>query len=309
MTDKKLKVQRAEKYEEYPALPVNMLVEVTNACNHKCIFCAHSKMSRKVGMMDMELYKRIVKQAYDGGTREIGFYMTGEPLLNNRIKEYVSYAKSLGFQYLYITTNGVYANLEIMKGLIEAGLNSIKFSINAGTVETYKKIHGRDDFEQVLFHLERLSEYIKSENLETGLFVSCAVCRQNKDEIELLRNRIKDCVNEFTSPAAYNYGGNMYEIRESIMVSPDYKPMKIPCNMLFNQLHITWEGYLNACCVDFDNYLAVADLNKMSLLEGWNSGPMVALRKMHLENKIPSDIMCYNCMHNENHAIKPVRLI
>lgn len=63
---KKLKGQRETYYAEQCPLPVNMLVEVTNACNHQCIFCAHSKMSRKVGMLDMDLYQSIAKQAYDG---------------------------------------------------------------------------------------------------------------------------------------------------------------------------------------------------------------------------------------------------
>ena len=303
-----MKGQRVTDYEEHLSLPINMLVEVTNACNHKCLFCAHSKMERKVGMMDMDLYKRIVKQAYEGGTREIGFYMTGEPLMNNRLREYVFYAKALGFEYIYMTTNGAHANLEIMKELIEAGLNSIKFSINAGTAETYKKIHGRDDFERVLFNLIGLSEYIKSENPDVGLFVTCIVCRQNKDEVEILRNRIKNYVNDFTTPAAYNQGGNMYEIRDNIMLDRDYKLMKAPCSMIFNRLHITWEGYLNACCVDFNNYLAVADLNKMPLLEAWNCERMVALRRMHLNNRISGDVMCYNCVNNENSVIKPIGL-
>ena len=92
------------------------------------------------------------------------------------------------------------------------------------------------------------------------------------------------------------------------MLDPDYKLMKTPCSMLFNRLHVTWEGYLNACCVDFNNYLAVADLNKVSLLDAWNSDRMLTLRRMHLNDKIPDNIMCYNCVHNENHTIAPIGL-
>lgn len=306
--EKKLKGQRETHYAEQCPLPVNMLVEVTNACNHQCIFCAHSKMSRKVGMLDMDLYQSIAKQAYDGGTREIGFYMTGEPLMNNRLKEYISYAGTLGFTYIYLTTNGVYADLKTMKELIAAGLNSIKFSINAGTANTYKKIHGRDDFERVLSNLVHLSEYIRTNKLDIGLFVTCIACRQNEAEIGLLRDRVKDYVDDFTAPEVYNQGGNMYEIRDTIMLDPDYKLMKTPCSMVFNRLHITCEGYLNACCVDFNNDLAVADLKKVPLMEAWNGEKMVALRRMHLNNQIPGNIMCYNCVRNKNNTVVPIGL-
>lgn len=41
----------------------------------------------------------------------------------------------------------------------------------------------------------------------------------------------------------------------------------MPCGMLFNYLHITYEGYLNACCVDFDNMIAIADLKQVLIQE------------------------------------------
>ena len=302
---RKLKGQRAAKFEEKVVLPINMIVEVTNACNHECIFCAHSKMKRKIGRMDLELYKSIVKQAYEGGTREIGFYMTGEPLLHTQLAEYVAYAKELGFEYLYITTNGALANLETKK-LLHAGINSVKFSINAGTAETYKKIHGKDDFDKVITNLKDLSNYIRTEKLDVGLFVTCIVCKQNQHEVQVLKDLVGEYVDDVVAPNAYNQGGNMYEINDGIMLDPDYKPMKAPCSMLFNRMHITCEGYLNACCVDFDNHLAIADLNKVSLEEAWNSEKMMMLRNMHLKNEIPTQVMCYNCIHNTNFECNPL---
>lgn len=303
---KTLKRYRAATFEENISLPVNMIVEVTNACNHACIFCAHDKMKRKVGMLDMDLYRSVAKQAYEGGTREIGFYMTGEPLMNNRLIDYVSYAGELGFEYIYITTNGALATPDKMKDLIKAGLNSIKFSINAGTAETYKLIHGRDDFDKVIANLKALSEYVRSEKPDVGLFVTCIACKQNQNELQLLKELVGPYVDDVTMPEAYNQGGNMYEIKDGIMLDPDYKPMKAPCSMLFNRLHVTCEGYLNACCVDFENDLVVADLHEMSLLEAWNSVKMRNLRKMHLNKDIPKGVMCYNCIHNENEEIQPL---
>jgi molybdenum cofactor biosynthesis enzyme MoaA len=86
---RELKKMRAYKLEEQLPLPTNMLVEVTNACNLSCVFCAHSKMKRNVGMMNLDLFQDIAKRAFDGGTREIGFYLCGEPLINKRLSEYV----------------------------------------------------------------------------------------------------------------------------------------------------------------------------------------------------------------------------
>jgi pyruvate-formate lyase-activating enzyme len=304
---KKLKeIKRNICFEKHPPLPINMIVEVTNACNHACMFCAHSKMQRKVGMMDFDFFKNVSKQAYDGGTREIGFYLGGEPLANKNLSSFVSYAHELGFEYIYMTTNGALADIDIMKELIRDGLNSVKFSINAGTAETYKKIHGRDDFDVVITNLINLSNYVKAEKMNVGLFVSYVICCQNKDEVVLLRDRIEKYVDDMVTIQAYNQGGNMYEINDGITLDPNYVYAKAPCSMIFNRIHITWEGYLNACCVDFNNDLVVADLNKTPLLEAWNSEKMVGLREMHLNNKFPTDVMCYNCLHNSNQMIRPI---
>jgi hypothetical protein len=256
-------------------------------------------------MMNMNLYKDIVRQAYDGGTREIGFYMRGEPLMNKNVREYVKYARDIGYEYIYITTNGALANLNLMKDLIAAGLNSIKFSINAGTRESYKIVHGRDDFEKVIKNLIDLSNYIKDEKLEVGLFVSFIRCSINDGEFELLKNLIGDYVDQMVEYDVYNHGGNMYELNDGLMVNPNTKGV-MPCEMIFNRLHVTVDGYLSACCVDFSEKLIVADLSKVSLSEAWNCEKIRKLRRMHIERKIPTDVMCFNCVNNTNYKTKPL---
>lgn len=202
--------------------------------------------------------------------------------------------------------NGVYATIETMKKLISAGLNSVKFSINVGTAETYKKIHGKDNFDIVMANLSGISKYIKSENLPIALFATYMVCRQNQGEVDILGGKVEDYVDDFVADSVTNQGGNMYELWAGVMLDSDYKAMKVPCSMIFNRPHITQEGYLNACCMDFENYLAVADLNKVSLLEAWNNEKTIALRRMHLNNQIAENARCYNCIHNENREIEPL---
>jgi radical SAM protein with 4Fe4S-binding SPASM domain len=303
---RELKKMRAYKLEEQLPLPTNMLVEVTNACNLSCVFCAHSKMKRNVGMMDLDLFQDIAKQAFDGGTREIGFYLCGEPLINKRLSEYVQLAKKIGFEYIYMDTNGVLATLDTMKPVLAAGINSIKFSINAGTKESYEKIHGRDAFDVVISNLKDLSAYIKTEKKNVGLFVSFVICKDTQQEVNQFCDRIKDCVDEINTHLAFNQGGHMYEMNDGIMVKPGETPVQAPCKMIFNRLHVTWEGLLTACCADFDNELVVANLRETPLQEAWNSEKMIHLRRMHLSNRIPTDVMCYNCIHNKNYPIKPI---
>ncbi len=76
---------------------------------------------------------------------------------------------------------------------------------------------------------------------------------------------------------------------------------KLPCSMIFNCFHITYEGYLTACCVDEENLLFIADLNQVPLAEAWHSEKFVDLRQRHLcgnKQKI-GNILCRNCLESE----------
>lgn len=60
-----------------------------------------------------------------------------------------------------MTTNGSLATPSVLSEIFEAGLDSIKFSINAGTAENYEKVHGATGFEKALEALEFVAEWKK----------------------------------------------------------------------------------------------------------------------------------------------------
>ena len=110
---------RDELYSLEPPFPKsNFLMELSNACNHACIFCAHQKMRRKVGKIDKNLAFDILQQAYDLGTREVGFYATGEPFLVPDLPEYIKKAKDIGYTYVYLTSNGSLATPEKIRAVM-----------------------------------------------------------------------------------------------------------------------------------------------------------------------------------------------
>lgn len=284
-----------------------MLVELSNICNHQCIFCANSKMTRKKGFMEETFLLQILQEAYDLGMREVGFYATGEPLVVKDLDRYIYKAKKIGYEYVYLTTNGALASREKVEKIIDAGLDSIKFSINAGTKTSYKLVHGKDDFDTVLQNLKYVDLYRKKENTKMKLYASCIVNKINQTEKEILSDLIGNIVDELIFINVMNMGGMMYEINEVLTVENNENDVKssCPCPLLFNSINITYEGYLTACCTDFQNYLVVANLNEMDLKTAWNSQAFKNLRKMHIEKNVEGTL-CYNCIYNKNKNIEPV---
>ena len=289
MEGKMMQIRRVREFvlSERPPFPQNMLIEISNVCNNDCVFCGHHRMKRRQGYCDKDVMTGIIQQAYDAGTREIGFYMQGEPLLNPDLELYVSFCKSLGFEYIYITTNGVNATVERIEKLCRAGLSSIKFSINAATRETYKKIHRRDYFDVVMKNLVNLAARKQTGGIKIPIFASYVVVKDNEDEIEMFKNRMGMYCDDIDIVYARNQAGNMPELESK---------NEIPCIQLFNRLHVTKEGYLNACCSDTDNMLAIADLREVSLRDAWYSEDMIELRRQHIQKDIRNNI-CYNCIY------------
>lgn len=292
----------------HPPFPKkNLLIEITNACNNKCVFCANRVMTRKLGMIDPQLLYRVLHDAFDLGEREVGFYATGEPLLNKNIYTYIKKAKEVGYEYIYITTNGILANLDNVKKLYGSGLNSIKFSINGIDETDYKFACGSDNFSKVMENLIAVYNWKKQFNIPMNIFVSCIITKYTKQSKEKIKSFFDNYCDESSIQEVKNQGGMLPEIDKELLcndVDSAYK-INLPCNYPFNSVVVSYEGYLTSCCMDFQNYLAYADLNYCTLKDAWDNDKIVELRMKHICSNVNSTL-CEGCVNNKLTNIKPL---
>ncbi len=297
--------QTLDNKELKPPFPKTMLLEVSNICNHACAFCANSKSDRKKGFIEKKFAMRILSEAYMLGTREVGFYATGEPLTDKNLEKYISYAKEIGFEYVFITTNGALFDAQRAQSIIDAGIDSIKFSINGANKEDYLLIHGKDDFDKVIDNLKYLSELRNSYGFK--LYVSFILTKQTIGTKESFKQEYGKYVDDIIFLNCINQSGYMYELNDLLAVDRNAGGNNVNgiCPMIFNKLYITYEGYLTMCCADFQNYLAVADLRKESLQSAWNNQYAQELRKRHLNHNLDGTI-CANCICNHKETCYPL---
>lgn len=285
------------------------MVELSNACNHACIFCTNTHMQRKIGRINSDFLIHAMQEAYSLGVREIGFYTTGDPFIHKDLEKFTRQASEIGFDYIYISTNGALATPERAKAVIDAGMNSIKFSVNAGSRETYQLIHGRDDWDLVLENIRFISGYRKTARPDLKLFATCVVTRQNEHEQARLADLMTPLVDDMLFIDCGNQSGQM--VAANTLLSPLEGSMNNPtgtgiCPLPFNRLHLTCEGFLTLCCVDYQNYLAVADLNAMSLKDAWYSTDFIHMRQRHLDQQL-DNTLCGNCWQNCTNPIAPIK--
>lgn len=144
-------------------LPSRLYIECTAACNISCAeaCCAPETgitRTRQAGMLDFELFKRVIDEAGPSLGR-IDFFNYGEAFLHKRAIEMCEYIKSkYPHIYLYTSTNGLAFSEEQVRRLVRSGIDEVTFSIDGATPESYAKYRRRGDFEKAIRNLRAAAD-------------------------------------------------------------------------------------------------------------------------------------------------------
>ncbi len=273
--------------------PMEIMIEATNCCNNKCFFCGSLVSERKRGFIDEQLMLRLISEAYDHGARKISFHGMGEPCLCKSLADYVGAAKRKGYTYIYLDTNGSLAVPEVIFPVIDAGLDSLKFSIHAATGETYKKITNNDVFDQVKENFVKVSNYIKEKKINCKLIGYFAESTINCNELEAFKSMFKSYASELWIRPIHNASGTKPDNSNFSIDKNIASTKKIPCIDL-DRMIINWEGKAIACCTDWTGSLIYGDANIYSLEELWNCEKILQIRKEHANIENLNEI-CKKC--------------
>ncbi|HXW06332.1 MAG TPA: radical SAM protein [Vicinamibacterales bacterium] len=144
-------------------LPSRLYIECTAACNISCAqaCCAPETgitRTRQAGMLDFEIFRRVVDEAGPSLVR-IDFFNYGEAFLHKRAVEMCEYIKGRHPHiYLYTSTNGLAFRDADIARLVGSGIDEVTFSIDGASPETYVQYRQRGDFHKALRNLRAAVE-------------------------------------------------------------------------------------------------------------------------------------------------------
>lgn len=141
-----------------PTVPPTVYVELTNKCNLDCLMCDRGSLSRQKLEMDMGIFKRIIDNAAEIVVPEVKLNRFGEPLLQPLLIDMIKYAKEKGIPRVYFTTNATLLTEELARKIITSGVDSITFSVDGGTAQTYEKIRRGASYKKVANNIERFAK-------------------------------------------------------------------------------------------------------------------------------------------------------
>lgn len=229
--------------EETPH-PLVVNLETVNRCNSTCEFCTaniHAE-KRPYKKMDDELYYSVIDQLHDWGYKgHLTLYGNNEPWLDKRIVEFHQYArKQLPEAFIFMSTNGLLLDLDKVKSIIPY--------VNQLIINNYcldMKLHE---------NIQVIYEYVKAHPDE---FKDVDILIQIRYLKEVLTNRAGSAPNKQSKG----------------------KIIKETCLMPFTDMWIMPNGKMGICCCDNFEVTDLADLNQVSLRDGWSSEKYRELRE------------------------------
>ncbi len=258
-------------------------IESTNLCNAKCVFCPRDEMHRRQGVMDMDLYRKVVDECVTLGITHLRVHNYGEPFLDKTLVEKVRYAKERGIAEVGMISNGSLIFEDIAQGMIDAGLDAINISVDASGKEVFESTRLNLDYDVVIRNIETLVRLRKaSGRVRPKLILSFVRQNNSVDEQEFIEHwrKIADKVH---ITDLHNWAGTLNATSN----------VNFPCYRMWQTFTVLWDGRVSLCCADFDGRHVLGDLRTSSIAEVWNGPAYLAARRLHLKSGGPE--ICRSC--------------
>jgi MoaA/NifB/PqqE/SkfB family radical SAM enzyme len=264
-------------------LPDIVQIESTNLCNAKCVFCPRDEMSRRQGVMDMDLFKKIVDECAALGITHVRVHNYGEPFLDRQLVEKVRYAKEKGIAEVGMISNGSLITEEIARGMIEAGLDAINISVDAGGKETFERTRVHLEYDTVINNVRTLARLKKEMGRKRPKLILSFVRQDNSMDEQAFIDEWSAIADKIHVTDLHNWAGTLNSISD----------VRYPCYRLWLTFTVLWDGRASLCCADFDGRNVLGDLRTSTIEEVWNSPAYLSVRKQHLESGGPE--ICRSC--------------
>lgn len=172
--------------------PLYMEISPTGACNHRCTFCALDYRHYRPSFIATELLKQRLAEMGRLGVKSVMYGGEGEPLLHRDLEEIIVHTRSSGID-VALTTNGVLLSPQRSREMIPH-VAWIKVSVNAGSSETYARVHrtGKDEFTRVLDNLSAAAAYARSHGDGCVIGAQMVLLPENAAEAEPLARLMRD---------------------------------------------------------------------------------------------------------------------
>lgn len=266
-----------------PHWPDIVQIESTNLCNAKCVFCPRDEMHRRQGVMDFDLFRKVVDECAALGITHVRVHNYGEPFLDRELVEKVRYAKQKGIAEVGMISNGSLITEDIARGMIDAGLDAINISVDAAGKEVFESTRVHLSYDDVTTNIRTLARLRRESGKTHPKLILSFVRQHNSADEAAFIAEWTPIADKIHITDLHNWAGTLNDKTE----------VNYPCYRLWLTFTVLWDGRVSMCCADFDGRHIFGDLRSQTIAEVWNSPVYRAARRQHLESGGPG--ICRSC--------------
>ena len=286
-----------------PPAPKAVKIELTGRCNYRCSFCNltnREHQPKRSSDMCLDFFKDITSQMKDHGVEEIGLFYVGESFM---VPDLLADAtrwlkKELGMPYAFLTTNGSLAGEQAIHAVMNAGLDSLKFSITSADFDEFEEVVQvkRKLYETALKNLRQAYEIRERCKYKTKLYAS-SIQYDGDQQVKmdkLLDEYVRPYVDQHYFLPLYTFGAGAIDREEEL----DWKPTPgntgrvggqvapLPCWCCFTEGHVRHDGGVSFCGFGSDDTFDVGNLHDASWIDLWENDYFTKIRAAHLKKDV-----------------------
>jgi len=272
--------------------PPYLLIEPVSTCNLRCPFCFQTDKSftKKpyMGVMKMDLFKKVVDEADELGIGAITLASRGEPTLHKNFTQMLDYlgSKKNIFE-VKINTNATHLTEEISHAIFKNKITQIVISADHYQKDEYERLRKNSNFEEILKNVDNLFQ-IRSLYKDNITEIRVSGIDADKD---LNREKFKNFWIQRSDHVTSSYPFERWNTYEN----EKHDKINDPCENLWDRMYVWFDGKVNPCDADYKSYLSFGNLNNKSIKETWNNEIIENLRKNHLNSKRNKFNPCDRC--------------
>jgi MoaA/NifB/PqqE/SkfB family radical SAM enzyme len=291
-------------------LPSNFSINLGVApCNHSCRFCPQSvHKPKKAHWLDPDILRKVASEMPEKGM-SISISSYSETLAAPNLIPAVKVLKEIRPNLsIVMATNGSLMREEVVKGLIDAGLDHYSYSFDAPTRETFQRLIQVDHFDRVWKNLDRIVD-LRNE-LGSKMLITTHIMgfEEFKESYQDFKAYWEKRVNLVYWREVGNWGGETWGLETKLAEAGFHIPKsrertrRMPCSSIFMHFKLQHDGRYAPCVAAVPDYISdeerhnvpyIGNAHEMTWMEAWER--LSAMRQAHLRGDWDAFACCKTC--------------
>lgn len=183
----------AELFANGDCFPLQGIFGITNACNHRCVWCYPmyiGKSRETTYFVDTKRFNDFLTECRSRGLKSYMMVGSGEPTLHKGFCDILAHSKEIGLEVGVYTNGYRLSDPKILDAVLSA-CTYVRISLDAGSAATHERLHGvKDHFPAIIENLQALVKARKGPFPTIG--VQIATSGENSHELSLLAGLCRD---------------------------------------------------------------------------------------------------------------------